>query len=115
MVVYLLRDWLTNNLWLHAVSVRFRGNEIGEAAQGSRSYNDGVVLTSGKRRNKRRALALPAGFDQFFCHVARDFERLGNGSALCYKTRQIIRCREVNAFGQLFNVNLQRQFHLTPL
>lgn len=41
----------------------FAVTESCKAAQGSRGYDDGVILTSGKSRNKGRAFTFPSRFN----------------------------------------------------
>jgi len=55
---------------------------------------EGIAL-----KNLQWPVTFTAGFYQFSCHVARDLEGFGNGSALSYESRQILRSRDVDALG----------------
>lgn len=80
------------------------GDGEGERVPSSRRLEDGIA---------RRALTFPAGFNQFARDIAGDFEGLGDGAALGDQAGELLGCCKVEAFGQLFDMNLDGQFH-TP-
>ena len=84
--------------------------ESREAAHSCGDYNRVVSPIIGSRQ-VRNTVALAPSFNQFPGDIARDVERLGNGSALGYKTRKFIRGRKEHALGQFLDLYLNREFH----
>jgi hypothetical protein len=48
-------------------------------------------------------------------HIPGKFKSLGDGAALCYQPLEFIRSREKKTFRQLFDLNMNSQFHLPEL
>ncbi len=53
--------------------------------------------------------------DQFFRDVARNLDRFLNRPALRHQPLHLLAGREVNAFGQLLDVELDQAPHVSPL
>ena len=52
----------------------------------------------------RPLLAVGLGLKQLGADIASDLQRLGHRTALSYQAGDVVRCRQVYAFGQPFNV-----------
>jgi hypothetical protein len=58
------------------------------------------------------AAALGARFDKFAGYISRDFESLGDSSALRYQALEFIGSSKEQAFGQFFDLYSDGQFHV---
>ena len=62
----------------------------------------------------RPFLAVRLGLEQLGADIASDLQRLGQRAALSYQAGDVVRCRQLHALRQPFNVQIDDPFHLGP-
>ncbi len=56
-------------------------------------------------------LALCPRFQKLSRYIASDLQRLGNRPPLSHKTWNVVRCGQVHALGEFFNVKFRHSLH----
>jgi hypothetical protein len=89
----------------------FTITESGEPAHSSGHHNGKFTLGGDDTGQRRITVAFAASFDQFPCDIASNIERFDDGPALGDKSRNLFGNRQKCPFGQLPNLNANREFH----